>query len=124
MDNIDHALGRPTDPMGETNRNFFGIETGGSDVDEFKADPYWVHTRDFMGTSGFAVSDAGKTALTRYLKEHWVPPKCFAVTWQGITATVAAKSAGAARYSIWMDCEWADYSFKDFLKESSVRVAV
>lgn len=123
FDEIDHALGRPNNPCFETSRNFFGVEVGSAKAKELQADPYWQHTRDFAGTSGFIVSEAGKVALAEYLKDNWTPPKRYDVTWAGITQTVTADKPGQAKYQLWLDCEFTDLPFGDFVKAATARVA-
>ena len=122
MDSIDHALGRPTNAH-DTTRNFFGVEVGCDDARAMKADPYWTHTRDFMGTSGFAVSEEGKRALAAYLKENWTPPKAYDVTWNGFTETVIAPTRSKAKYQKWLDIDWDDLPFGEFVKTATARVA-
>lgn len=60
MDHIDHALGRPVDPMGETYRNHFATGADGKDAKQFAASSNWekVGQRDDMAF--FAVTDAGR----------------------------------------------------------------
>ena len=123
MDSLDHALGRPTTPTGETTRNFFGVEIGGDDALAMMRNPHWKHTRDFMGTSGFAVSDEGKAALASYLKDNWTPPKRYDVTWGDHTSNVVADKAGQAKYRAWLRADFSHLSFGDYVKNSTARVA-
>lgn len=61
MDNIDHALGRPVDPLGETYRNHFECAS----VDEaisLEQTGYWVRKGCIC-----SVNRAGRAALKRYL---------------------------------------------------------
>jgi hypothetical protein len=123
MDALDHALGRPTDPHGETTRNFFGVEVDCDDANAMKADSYWTHTRDFMGTSGFAVSDEGAAALRAYLKENWTPPRRYIVAWGESLRTIEAKTRSKAKYLAWLDMDFADLSFGDYAKNARARLA-
>lgn len=122
MDALDHALGRPTNTH-DTNRNFFGVEAGCDDADAMKADPYWIHTRDFMGTSGFAVSAEGKAALQKYLRANWTPPKSYNVTWGESTRNIIAQKASAAKYRAWLEMDFTDLTFGEYVKNATARVA-
>lgn len=123
MDALDHALGRPTNPHSEGTRNFFGVEIGCDDAAAMKADPYWTHTRDFMGTSGFAVSAEGKAALYAYLKDNWTPPRCYEVSWGGSLRTIEAKTRGKAKYIAWLELDFIDLKFGEFARDASARLA-
>ena len=120
MDSIDHALGRPTNAH-DASRNFFGVEVGCDDAETMKADPYWTHTRDFMGTSGFA--EDGKRALMAYLKENWTPPKSYTVTWNDFAGTVIAETRSKAKYRRWLDLDFVDLKFGEFAKTATAHVA-
>jgi len=123
MDDLDHALGRPTNPHIEGSRNFFGVEIGSDDAVAMKADPHWTHTRDFMGTSGFAVSLEGKAALYTYLKRHWTPPRRYEVSWGKSLRIVQAETRGKAKYRAWLELDFTDLKFGDFSKAASARLA-
>jgi hypothetical protein len=122
MDELDHALGRPDDPVLDTTRNFFGVGEDDACVDDMKNNPHWKLSRVFMGTAGFVVSTEGKVALHEYLHKNWTPPKRYDVTWMDSTQTIVAKTAGAAKYSLWLDCDFTDLPFGEFLKESKACV--
>ena len=68
-DNIDHALGRPKDPLGKTARNIYQV----AHVDEASlsrfANPYWerIFATDTLST--FVVTHQGRWALHNYLKK-------------------------------------------------------
>lgn len=123
IDSLDHALGRPANPHGETTRNFFGVEIDCLDALAMKSDPYWVHTRDFMGSSGFAVSDEGKAALATNLEANWITPKSYDVTWGGHTSNVIAEKASAAKYRAWLNADLSNLTFGDFVKNATARLA-
>ena len=122
IDALDHALGRPTNPLAECSRNFFGVSVGSDQAAKMKADPYWTHTRDFMGTSGFSVSPDGKKALYYYLKSNWIPPKRYDVTWNGSTRNVSADKPSKAKYTAWLDMD-IDLPFGEYVRTASARVA-
>jgi hypothetical protein len=122
LDSIDHALGRPTNAH-DTTRNFFGVEVGCDDAEAMKEDPYWVHTRDFMGTSGFAVSEEGKRALMGYLHDNWTPPKSYTVTWNDSAGVVVAPTRSKAKYRRWLDLDFVGLKFGEFAKTATAHVA-
>jgi len=122
MNELDHALGRPTDVDIHT-RNFFGVSIGGDQETEMLANPYWKLSRRFMGTAGFSVSNAGKEALRAYLAEHWTPPKKWSVTWNGFTETVEGSTRSKAKYNKWLEMDTFDILFGDFLRECSIKSA-
>lgn len=123
MDALDHALGRPTNPHHGGTRNFFGVEIGCDDAQAMKADPFWGHTRDFMGTSGFIVTEEGKAALYDYLQEHWTPPRRYNVAWGESLRTIQAETRGKAKYRAWLELDFVDLTFGDFAKNASARLA-
>lgn len=68
-DNIDHALGRPKDPLGPTYRNYYAAPTGDPVELEMAASNKWeiVHTQN-DGLKIYAVTHQGRWALHNYLK--------------------------------------------------------
>ncbi|QPI24446.1 hypothetical protein I0J99_10810 [Sinorhizobium meliloti] len=123
MDHIDHALGRPVDPMGETYRNHFATGADGKDAKQFAASSNWekVGQRDDMAF--FAVTDAGRGALKDHLKSIGDPWQPYSVTWGGHTVLIAAKSIGNAKYSTYLDVSdsYSELKFVDFAREAKVR---
>lgn len=126
MDHIDHALGRPFDPTGETYRNYFAIDTGSDLAAQFRASPNWREGRACDDMAYFFVTDEGRAALAAHLKEIGDKNRMFAVTFDGEACSpVIAESHGKARYQAFLnisDC-W-DISFREFCKQVSVRLAV
>ncbi|MDW9709993.1 hypothetical protein GOB44_08810 [Sinorhizobium meliloti] len=125
IDHIDHALGRPVDPMGETYRNHFATGADGKDAKQFTASPNWkkVGQRDDMAF--FAVTDAGRKALKDHLKAIGDPWQPYSVTWGGHTVVIAAKSIGNAKYSTYLDVSdsYSELKFVDFARDAKVRRA-
>jgi hypothetical protein len=126
MDHIDHALGRPLDPLKETYRNHFAA--GASLAAELDKSPHWEHTPGSAGLQYFRVTDAGRQALADHLKAIRDPHRAFRVTvtdgdgdW---SATVVAKSHGQARYLYWLELRDCSYwpRFGDFLHHTSCRL--
>ncbi len=129
MDHIDHALGRPLDPLGETYRNHFAIHDDSDQAAEFRASPYWSCTRDFCGMVYFHVTQEGRRALSAHLKEIGDPHKSFIVKFEycgeADSATVVAAKASEAKYRRWLEVtDLSDLmTFKEFCKTASVRRA-
>lgn len=127
MDHIDHALGRPVDPMIETYRNHFAVDADSKTAKAFEASPFW--RRNGKGAPGgmafYHVTDEGRQALAQHLKAIGDKHRIFNVTFDGHTQPVVAESASKARYSLWLDISdcFADLSFKKFCQSVTVRVA-
>lgn len=122
MDRIDHALGRPLDPLVESYRNFY--TTDGALADEMAASPYWVEGR--RGTLRcFAVSDEGRRALANHLRDIGDPHRSYVVTIDGHSQTVIAPSRSDAMYSYFLDLRdaWPDLTFADYCQRASIRAS-
>lgn len=121
MDYIDHALGRPLDPMAKTYRNFFA--TDGDLADEMAASPYWREGISGRELRYFAVTDEGRKALAAYLRESGDKHRAYDITFDGHVRTVVATSRSKARYSDFLDVREVrpDLSFKDYCSRASVR---
>lgn len=127
MDHIDHALGRPVDPMAESYRNHFAADADSETAKAFDASPFW--SRNGKGAPGgmafYHVTTEGRQALKQHLKAIGDKHRLFAVTFEGHTQTVVAESPSKARYSLWLDisdCR-ASLTFKRFCQSVAVRVA-
>lgn len=120
MDRIDHALGRPLNPMAETYRNFYS--TSGAEADTMASSPHWIEGRPGSFRC-FAVTDEGRAALAAHLREIADPHRAYAVTFAGHERMVIAGSASKARYSHFLDLSDCipDLSFKDFCRRTTVR---
>lgn len=102
MDHIDHALGRPVEPLAPTHRNYFAATVGSAEALAFDASPNWEPC-GASGDMGFwRVSDEGRRTLAAHLKAIGDPHRPYAVTYEGTTVVVAAKSASAAKYSLFL----------------------
>ena len=124
FDHIDHALGRPIDPMVESYRNSFC--TGGKEADDFRQSPYWDEWRTMFESTTFFVNDAGREALKLHLAEIGDKHRLFSIRVDGEEySPVVAINRGKARYSAWLNISdtWQELTFKDFCKRSSVRLA-
>jgi hypothetical protein len=125
MDHIDHALGRPLDPMGQTYRNYFVVQTETDLAHQFRENPHW-HEGGKDGTmSYFTVTQEGRAALHDHLKIIGDPNRGFAVTFRGQTFTVVARSKSAARYDAYLRVSDCDHglTFGAFLCGSKVHNA-
>jgi hypothetical protein len=133
MDHIDHALGRPIDPMQKSHRNYFAIGAKSDLAEQFSASPNWKKARQLDDMAYFMVTEAGRKALADHLKEIKDPHRAYQVTMNsavghlrgGLSMIVVAKSNGGAKYLAYLrasDCN--DMKFRDFLKGVSARIAV
>lgn len=123
MDHIDHALGRPVDPMGATYRNRF--VTDGADADELSSSPHWAEGRRCGEMRYFEVTQAGRQALADHLKTIGDKTRAFDVTFDGHTTRVPATTAAKARYALWLDISdcFSELTFADFCRRATVRRA-
>ena len=125
MDHIDHALGRPFNPMVEGYRNHFAIDTAAPLADQFRASPHWKHTGTAPGGMAFfAVTDTGRAALRDHLKAIREPHKAFTVDLCGFEMTVIAKSRGKAFYDAFLRAsDSMGLDFRDFCHLARIRKA-
>ncbi|WP_322884289.1 hypothetical protein U8C35_09755 [Sinorhizobium medicae] len=123
IDHIDHALGRPVDPMGETYRNHFAVSKGSELATAFEASPNWQLNGYRDGMAFYSVTDAGRKALKDHLKAIGDPWQPYSVTWGGHTVLIAAKSIGNAKYSTYLDVSdcYSELKFVDFAREAKAR---
>lgn len=127
MDNIDHALGRPVDPLGETTRAYFATDCD-TQMANFKASSHWTQGRSFGGMTWFYVTPQGRAALSTHLKSIGDPHRLYAVTYapncqESRTVTIAAVSRGAAKYARWLAIsDTRELSFCEFCKHVSARL--
>lgn len=124
MDHIDHALGRPIDPLVESYRNYFA--TGENDS-MFAGNPHWKAGSRYSGGRYFHVTDDGRKALKAHLASIGDKHRSYVVSVRGYgeMAPRAANSHGAARYAAWIAFSDVDHdtTFGDFQKISRVRLA-
>ena len=69
FDRIDHALGRPVDPMVKSYRNHFAADAGSDLAAMFRASDHWREGRSDGDMAYFFVTDAGRAALRDHLGE-------------------------------------------------------
>lgn len=123
---IDHALGRPLNPMVETYRNFFAAGKGSEEDVAFRASPHWRCHGAMASTElvGFTVTDEGRAALRDHLKAIGDKHRAWDVTFEGYTSQIVATTRSRARYSYWAkisDTD-ADLAFGDFCSRARVRL--
>lgn len=126
FDHIDHALGRPVDPMGETYRNHFAVGTDNPLTAEFRASPYWEEGSYFDSKMAmFQVTKEGRQALAAHLKGIGDLHRLFVVTFQEYKDTVVAKTHSEAKYASYLRASdaWSELTFKAFCKDARVRLA-
>ncbi|RVO30333.1 hypothetical protein [Sinorhizobium meliloti] len=122
MDHIDHALGRPVDPTGETYRNHFATGVDSQEAKAFGASENWELDGLVRGMAYFSVTGAGRKALADHLKAIGDPWRPYAVEWNEETCIYAATSESDAKkraYSSASDV-FSDLTFRKFDREASV----
>ena len=125
MDHIDHALGRPVDPLGETYRNYFYV-VGDTELRRyFAGSPHWQSQGEVTNGEYFAVTDDGREALATHLKRIGDRNRRFIVSWGGYEMEAVAETPAKARYRKWLDISDTDGSltFAKFQRQSKVRTA-
>lgn len=123
MDRIDHALGRPLDPMGRTYRDHYATHSA-ERIAELGASPLWHPGGQVNGMQFFHVTQAGREALANHLREIGDPHRAYRVRLGGDEWTLVARSRGKARYQAYLnlsDC-CPDLTFGDFCRRASVRL--
>lgn len=125
MDLIDHALGRPADPMAETYRNYFAIGTASNIAGQFRESPNWIEGRNMGDMAYFFVTPIGRAALLHYLKSIGDKHRYFTVTYKGeALSPIIATSHSKAKYAKWLDFnDLCDIPFGEFCKMATVRIA-
>lgn len=120
LDHVDHALGRPVDPMVEGYRNRFVTDTTSEQAARFRLSPHWEELGK-LGDGGmvvFRVTQDGRRALRAHLRAIGDQHRHYTIRWGGYSWTVVARSRGAARYSAWLGLSdtTPDLTFGAFLR--------
>lgn len=125
MDYIDHALGRPVDPMGETYRNYFYVIGDTELRRRMAASAHWRSSGVTADGEYFSVTIAGREALAAHLKQIGDRHRRYIVSWGGYDMETVATTRAKARYRKWLDISDTDDSltFAKFQRASKVRVA-
>lgn len=123
MDYIDHALGRPVDPLGDTYRNYFYV-IGDTDLRRQMAQsPHWVSCGLAGDGEQFSVSDEGRAALAAHLNAIGDKNRIFVISWNGYETPIVAETHAKARYQKWLEISdaYQELTFADFQRTSRVR---
>ena len=125
MDYIDHALGRPVDPLQDTYRNRFAADAGSAEFNHMVQSSHWKFTGTIPGgLKMFEVTSAGRKALAAHLKRIGDKHRLYSVEWGGLEMTQVGTSRSNARYLKWLSVsDTADVPFKDFAATARVRLA-
>lgn len=123
MNAIDHALGRPLNPLGTTYRNYYAAP---ADVAEkFAMTPNWQVGMPMPGgLIPCVVTDVGRKALADHLVAIGDSHRAYDITFEGHTTAVVGVRASKARYSYFLDIRDCipDMTFSDFCRKSTIRV--
>lgn len=124
FDHIDHALGRPVDPMGETYREYFAANTRSKTAREMASSPHWNYFGSAGDMSFFEVTTAGREALRDHLKAIGDRHRAFSIAWGGMTSTVIAETRSKARYLAFLRISdvYPELTFREF--QSAARVHI
>lgn len=126
MNNIDHALGRPVDPLRETYRNYFAVGDTSAKAAAFRASPHWIFTGGMHGGMvTFSVTTAGRQALREHLREVGDKHRAYLVTFDGHTEAIAATTPAKAKYEYWLRVSdvCPDLKFGAFCRAATARLA-
>lgn len=123
LDDVDHALGRPYFPLGDTYRNHYATCCPDQKA-AMRASSWWDEgaTRDEM--TWFHVNDVGRAALNAELSDVETYGRLFEVSRGCVNgcAYVMAKSRSAAKYAAFVEAD-LDWSFMEFCEGLRVRLA-
>ncbi|HEY0212126.1 MAG TPA: hypothetical protein VGC40_00815 [Paenirhodobacter sp.] len=124
MDHIDHAIGRPVDPMDESYRNCFAVGEG-PQADAFRSSPFWKYDGKHGSLLYFSVTDKGRRALRDHLRAIADPHRAYDVTFGGYTTTVVGTSPANAKYQHWLIVSDVapDLTFGDYQRRARARLA-
>ena len=125
FDWIDHALGRPVNPLRPSYRNYFAANAQGDIADHMATSPHWHENKSITcGQRIFNVTNAGRRALADHLKTIGDQHRLFTVEWDGMEMKQVAKSHSNALYLKWLSVSDSyDISFIDFASTARARLA-
>lgn len=125
MNRIDHALGRPVNPLAATYREYFAAGKDSQIAADMAASPHWEAGAVKGDLHWFYVSRAGREALHAHLRAIGDQHRVYAVIWDGIEMQCVATSSSKARYKKWIELSDSyDISFREFCRTARVRLAV
>ncbi|WP_180966723.1 hypothetical protein [Cohaesibacter celericrescens] len=113
FDHIDHALGRPIQPLKDSHRNYFAIGAKCEMADQFRASPYWEEGRGMGDMTSFYVNEAGRKALDDHLTEIGDQHRLYEVMVKDYDGQVypseqVAKTRSGAKYQWLIGCDSDD----------------
>jgi hypothetical protein len=124
MDRIDHALGRPVDPMAETHRNHYAIDLDHDLATRMAADPCWHMGQVSGGMAFFHVTTHGRRTLKTHLRDIGDAYRLYDVSFDNYPLpSIAATSHAKARYAAYLDAD-LDMPFGEFCKRSRVTLSL
>ena len=122
MDHIDHALGRPLDPLKKSYRNYFAVCRDTALAREMKESTFWNGGNGPDDMLFFCVSLAGREALAAHLREIGDKHRSYVVSGRGYATEIIATSASKAKYQAFLQIsDVSDISFRQFCKSVSVK---
>lgn len=122
FDRIDHALGRPVDPLAETYRDYFAAGKDSEVAEGMRRSDFWKEGKTTDSLTYFFVTHAGRVALRDHLKAIGDPHRMFEVEWEGHTHKLVAKSRGNAKYQAYLCASdaFCDLTFREFVRTARV----
>ncbi|WP_323009502.1 hypothetical protein [Paracoccus sp. (in: a-proteobacteria)] len=125
MDRIDHALGRPLNPLAKTYRDHYAAGADGDIARDMAASPHWKAGGSDGQMQWFFVTREGREALRDHLREIGDRHRLYVVVWDGMEMPCVATSPSKARYRKWLDVsDCCNVSFKDFCRAARVRLTI
>ncbi|MBO9427918.1 hypothetical protein [Sulfitobacter sp. R18_1] len=136
---MDHALGRPVNPLTSSYRNFFCVGFDSPRGKEMDASPYWDRVSSSDGSvTGFTVNEDGRQALSDHLIEIGDKHKVYDIHLNarklGLDPDpdnrpiqVIAETKSKAKAAVWREISdvFEDITFKDLMQAiTSVDVAI
>ena len=119
MDDIDHALGRPINPLKETYRDHYAAGIASPEAEAMRVSPHWREGVTNGTLTFFHVTDEGRKALSEHLKKIGDPHRLYSLKWHGHAITVVAPSRGRARYEGFLIVRnvYPDMKFTSFMRD-------
>lgn len=125
LDEVDHALGRPFDPLGDTSRDHIAAQPGSKSDLALAESTWWERAPGTpYGLHLYRVTGAGREALAAYLAKT-SKHRLWVVRWRGYTWEVVATTLGKARFQGWTSVtdSYPSLAFVQFLTESKITPA-
>jgi hypothetical protein len=122
FDRIDHALGRPVDPLAVTYREYYAAGKDSQIAAEMRRSDYWEEGNTSGTLTYIFVTLAGRHALRDHLRAIGDPHRFFEVQWEGHAHQFVAKSRGNAKYQAYLSASdaFCDLTFREFFRTARV----